>query len=95
MVKIQDIYINMCYINITYYAVLLLISKSRPTFCDPMDCSLPGSSVHGVSQTSILEWVAISFFRGTFRPKDQTHVSCLAGRLLIPLSYLGNAFFSF
>ena len=48
--------------------------------CNPMDCSLPGSSVHGVSQARILEWVAISFSKGSFWPRDQTWVSCIAGR---------------
>ena len=48
--------------------------------CDPTDCSPPGSSVHGISQTGILEWVAISFFRGSSLPRDQVQVSCIAGR---------------
>ena len=52
-----------------------------PTLCDPMDCSLPGSFVHGISQARILEWVAISFSRGSSRPRDRTYVSCVAGRL--------------
>ena len=43
--------------------------------CDPMDCSPPGSSVYGVSQVRILEWVAISSSRVSSRPRDQTHVS--------------------
>ena len=47
--------------------------------CDPVDCSLPGSSVHGILQARILEWVAISFSRGSSRPGDQTQVSCIAG----------------
>ena len=47
--------------------------------CDPRDCSLPGSSVHGISQAGILEWVAIFFSRGFSWPRDWTHVSCLAG----------------
>ena len=50
-------------------------------FCDPMDCSLPGSSVYGFSQARILEWVAISFSRGSSQPRDQTLFSCLAGRV--------------
>ena len=45
-----------------------------------MDCSTPGSSVHGILQARILEWVAISFSRGSFRPKDQIQVSCIANR---------------
>ena len=40
--------------------------------CNPMDCSLPGSSVHGILQARILEWVVISYSRGSSRPKDQT-----------------------
>ena len=50
--------------------------------CDPMDCSLPGSSIHGIFQARILEWVAISFLRGSSQPRDQTQLSCIAGRLL-------------
>ena len=42
-----------------------LVAKLYPIFCDPMDCSAPGSSVHGISQARILEWVAISFSRGS------------------------------
>ena len=48
--------------------------------CDPMDCSLLGSSVHGILQASVLEWFAISFSRGSSRPKNLTWVSCIAGR---------------
>ena len=45
-----------------------------------MDCSLPGSSVHGILQAGILAWVAISFSRGTSWPRDHTWVSCITGR---------------
>ena len=48
--------------------------------CDPMDCSLPGSSVHRILQARILEWVAISFSRGSSQPRNWTWVSCIAGR---------------
>ena len=48
--------------------------------CDPMDCSLPGSSTHGIFQARVLEWVAISFSRGSSRPSDKTQVPRLAGR---------------
>ena len=51
------------------------------SFCDPLDCSLPGSSVHGILQARILEWVAISFSRGSSQPRDQTPVFYIAGRL--------------
>ena len=61
-----------------YFACAYLVIKSCATFCNPMDCSLPGSPVHGISQARILEWVAISFFRGSSRPTDQTHISCVS-----------------
>ena len=56
------------------------VAQSFPTLCDPMDCSLPGSSVHGIFQARVLEWLAISFSRGSSRPKDWTGVSHIAGR---------------
>ena len=49
-------------------------------FVTPMDCSPPGSFVHGILQARILEWVAIPFSRGSSQPKDQTQVSCISGR---------------
>ena len=55
------------------------------TLCNLMDCSPPGSSVHGISQARILEWVAISFSRGSSRPRDWAHVSsspCIGRRIL-------------
>ena len=59
--------------------VMCVFTKSSLTLCDPMDCSLPGSLVHGILQARILEWVAISSSRGSSRPRDQTGVFCLAG----------------
>ena len=56
------------------------VAQSCPTPWDPMDCSPPGSSVHGIFQGKILEWVAISSSRGSSWPRDQTHDSCIAGR---------------
>ena len=50
------------------------------TFCDPMDCSLPGSSVHGTFQAIVLEWIAISFSRGSSWPRDWTQVSRIVDR---------------
>ena len=58
----------------------LLVAHSCLTLYDPMSCSLPGSSVLGISQARILEWVAISFSRGSSRLKDQTQVFCIVGR---------------
>ena len=50
------------------------------TLCDPKDCNPPGSSVHGISGGRILEWVAISFSKGSSWPRDRTLISCIAGR---------------
>ena len=50
-------------------------AQSCSTLCDPMDCSPPGSSVHGISQGRILEWVAISSSRESLQPRDWTHIS--------------------
>ena len=47
------------------------VTQLCPTLCDPTDCSLPGSSVHRISQSRIQKWVAISFSRGSSRPRDQ------------------------
>ena len=55
-------------------------AQSCLTLCDPMDCSLPGSSVHGISQARILEWVPISFSRRSSWHRDWPQVSCIAGR---------------
>ena len=51
-----------------------------PTLCNPTDYSLPGSSVHGIFQARVLEWVAIAFSRGSSRPRDRTQVSLIVGR---------------
>ena len=58
------------------YYVCLVMSDS----CNPIDCSLPGSSVHGILQARILEWAAILFSRGSSQPKDWTQVSHIEGR---------------
>ena len=60
--------------------VLVLISQLCPAICDPMDCSLPGSSIHGILQARILEWIVISFSRGSSWPRDRIQVSVIAGR---------------
>ena len=54
-------------------------AQSCPTLCDPTDCSLLGSSLHGILQARILEWIAISFSRGSSQLRDRTQVSCTAG----------------
>ena len=59
--------------------LIIIVIQLCPTLCHPMDYSPPGPSVHGILQARILEWVAISFSRGYFRPRDQTCVSYIAG----------------
>ena len=65
-----------------------LITQSCPSLCDSMNCSPPGSSVHGIFQTRILEWVSISFSRGSCWPRDQTHVPHTHS--FLPLSHPGG-----
>ena len=60
--------------------VCMLVAQLGLTLCDPMDCSPPGFSIHGISQARTLEWVAIFFFRESSQPRDQNQVSCIAGR---------------
>ena len=57
----------------------VLVAVLCPTLYDPMNCSPPGSSVHGILQARTLEWVAIPFSRGSSPPRDQTQVSCITG----------------
>ena len=73
--------------NLLFSLLLVLWSKSEsdvaqscPTLCDPKACNLPGFSVHGIFQANVLEWVAISFSRGSSWSRDRTQVSCIAGR---------------
>ena len=60
--------------------VCVLVAQSYMTLCDTMDCSPTGFSVHGIIQARILEWIAISFPRGTSQSRDRTLVSCITGR---------------
>ena len=79
---------NLCkFVQISFFSsthvrlLLLFLSWSRFwLFCATVDCSLPGSSVHGISQTWILEWVAISFSRVSSWPRDWTQVSHVVDR---------------
>ena len=59
------------------------VAHSCLTLCDPMDCSLPGSSVHGIFHARVLEWIAISFSRGSSQPRDPTRVSRIVDRRFI------------
>ena len=70
---------------VTYLTVL--VTQMCLTLCDLMECSPPGSSVHGILQARILEWVTISFYRGSPQPRDRTQIFCIAGRFLYHLSH--------
>jgi len=72
------------------------VAQSCLTLCNPMDCSLPGSTVHGVFQARILEWIAISFSRGTSQTRDWTWVSRIVGRCFTVWGtiHIYNAIFS-
>ena len=56
------------------------VAQLCPTLCDPMDCNPPGSSVHGILQARILEWVAVPFSKGSSQPRDPTQISHNEGR---------------
>ena len=62
------------------FILCVLVTQSCQTLCDPMDCGLPGSSLHGILQGRILERVAFPFSRRSSRPRYRTQVSCIAGR---------------
>ena len=79
------------YIKLNHFAVTLkttqhckstmcLVAQSCLTLCNPMDSSIPGSSIHETFQAGILEWFAMPSARGSFQPRDGTQVSCIAGR---------------
>ena len=72
------------------WGLYILIVQSCLTLCDPVDCSPPGSSVHGILQARILEWVAMPSSRGPSQPRDRTWVSCIAGRFFYCLSHQGS-----
>ena len=89
----EEVRVNLCFccffklLNLKIFSILrchilggmclCLCAQSWPILCDPMDYSLPGFSVHVISQARILDWVAISFSRGSSQPRDQTYVSCI------------------
>ena len=60
------------------WACMQTFEELCPTLCDPMDCSPPGSSIHGIPQARTLEWIAISSSKGSSWPRDRTHVSCIS-----------------
>ena len=62
-------------IKVVTLHLIFLVAQLFLTVCDAVEFNLPGSSVHGVFQARILDWVAISFSRGSFQPRDKTHIS--------------------
>ena len=66
------------------------VAQSCATLSDPMDCSPPGCSVHGIFQARVLEWGAIAFSRGSFQPRDRTLGLPHCRQMLYHLSYQGN-----
>ena len=78
----------LCLLFFTYYLYrnyYYSVTQLCPTLCDPMDCNLPGSSVHGILQAKILEWIAISSPRGSSLPRDRiciSYISCVCRWIL-------------
>ena len=70
--------------------VKVMVTQSCLTLFDPMECSDPGSSAHGILQARILDWVAVPFSRGYFRPRDRIWVSFIAGRFFTMLWLSGT-----
>ena len=87
--KTSHSYIYRLSLYIYSLCVVFLVAQSCLTLCYPMDCSLPGSSVHGILQARILEWLPSS--RGSSQPRDRTQVSCIAGGLYC-LSHQGSPY---
>ena len=76
-------------LNLRQLCILLnccSVTKSCPTHCDPMHGSPPRSFVHGISQARILEWIAISYSKGSSWPRFRSRTSCIAG-FLLPLGH--------
>ena len=70
--------------------IMVAPAQSCPTLCGPMDRSPPVSSVHGILQAIILEWVSIPFSRESSWPRDQISISCISRWIFLPLRHLGN-----
>ena len=74
-------YVKAIYCHSAYLTFMQTeVAQSCPTLCEPIDCSLPGSSVHGIFQAIVLEWIAISFFRRSSQPRARTQVSHIVDR---------------
>ena len=78
------------FLNVCVHAKSL---QSCPILCNPMDCSLSGSSVHGILQARILQWVAVPSSRESSWPRDQTCISCIGRKVLYYHCHLGSSCF--
>ena len=96
----QEVQIFLTYLLLIFlfFYPIFVYAKSLqlcPTLWDPMDCNLPGSSVHGILQARILEWVAISFSRGSSQPRDRTcipYISCIGKQVLYHQCHPGSPY---
>ena len=75
---VKAVYCHPAYLTYMQSMYVRLVAQSCPTLCNPMDCSPPGSSIHGILQARGLEWVAISSSRGPSWPRDRTLTSCVS-----------------
>ena len=90
----KNYFLTTHFVYIIFY-LKVLVTQSCLTPCNPMDCSPSGSSVPEISQTRILEWVAIFSSRGSSQPRDQTQVSCIAGRFFTIWAITEAPYFAF
>ena len=79
----QPLYPSCCHVLLSFSRCYICVSCSAMTLCNPTDGSPLDSSVHGILQLRILEWVAIPFFIGSSQPRDKNLVSCISGRFFI------------
>ena len=87
---VQGTFKNLFQIHSQKHGGGCLVAQSCLTLCDPMDCNLQGSSLHEISQARTLEWVTISFSRGSSQPRDRTKVPCIGRWILYWLSHQGS-----
>ena len=73
-----DVQLHTCVCMCVHVCTRVHSLQSCPILCDPMDCSPPGSSVHGILQARKLEWVAMPFSRGSSQSRNRTRVSCVS-----------------
>ena len=90
LISVIILFISVCVSFSTSGKVKILVAQSCLTLCDPIDCSLPGSYVHWITQARILKWVAIPFSRVCSRSRDWTWVSHICRLILYCLSHQGS-----